>query len=156
MACGIMEHIAKDIISGCPDLKELTDRNSEDFKAVIRESLNILDKEGVPKVVIEERNQESSGGVVKQKIAICRICSDNGALKARYPDKMGKWFRINQGFKGRIRKDDWLCKGCFGEWYRDCREWVESGAQEAGEDEEVEGEEDDQPNGSKPPKKNTI
>lgn len=55
---------------------------------------------------------------------LCRVCSDTAAIKARYPERMGKWFRLNQGFKGRLRKEDWLCKGCYGEWYGDNKEWL--------------------------------
>jgi len=122
MACGILEHIARDIIKYVPELKDLTDKNGEEFKSVMREALNILDKEGVPNIVIEAPKDENT--VSRVKVAICRICSDSGALRARFPEKMGKWFRINQGYKGRLRKEDWLCKGCYGEWYRDNRDWL--------------------------------
>jgi hypothetical protein len=37
MACGILEHVAKDIVKSCSELKDLTDNISEDFKIVLRE-----------------------------------------------------------------------------------------------------------------------
>eukprot|EP01114_Cavostelium_apophysatum_P021797 TRINITY_DN7698_c0_g1_i2.p1 TRINITY_DN7698_c0_g1~~TRINITY_DN7698_c0_g1_i2.p1 ORF type:complete len:381 (+),score=135.38 TRINITY_DN7698_c0_g1_i2:38-1180(+) len=132
MACGILEHIAKDIFRACPELKDLTDKNGEDFKGVIREALNLLDKEGVPKIVIEEPKDGAPPS--RTKVALCRICSDNAALRARFPEKMAKWFRINQSFKGRLRKEDWLCKGCYGEWYRANREWLETEGNQAEDD----------------------
>jgi len=121
MACGIFEHIAKDIYKSCPELAAITEKHVDDFKLVLRESLAILDKEGVPDITIEPHEENATGRV---KTVVCRICSDSAAIKATYPEKMGKWFRINQGFKGKLRKDEWLCKGCYGEWYRANREWL--------------------------------
>lgn len=37
MACGILEHIAKDIIRSSQELKHINDKNSEDFKQLVRE-----------------------------------------------------------------------------------------------------------------------
>jgi len=138
MACGIFDHIAKDIYKSCPELATITEKHVEDFKQVLRESLAILDKEGVPDITIGDTHEENSTPRVKS--VLCRICSDSAAIKATYPDKMGKWFRINQGFKGRLRKDEWLCKGCYGEWYRANREWLmdkQSGKAEESSEEQV-------------------
>ncbi len=42
MACGIFEHVAKDIIKSCPELKGITDKHSDDFKVILREVIQGL------------------------------------------------------------------------------------------------------------------
>jgi len=109
----------------------------------LRESLNILENEGVPIVFpVVETSSNSEEGPKKNKIALCKVCHDTAAIRTAFPDKMRKYFRREQNFKGFINKEDWLCKSCYGDWYRDNREWIKQ--QELGIKDET-PEEDDGP-----------
>eukprot|EP01116_Phalansterium_solitarium_P000667 TRINITY_DN10502_c0_g1_i2.p1 TRINITY_DN10502_c0_g1~~TRINITY_DN10502_c0_g1_i2.p1 ORF type:complete len:426 (+),score=106.23 TRINITY_DN10502_c0_g1_i2:661-1938(+) len=114
--CGVDERIAKDILKSSPELSALTDRHSESFKQIIREALNILDKEGVPEV-IEEKLDPSEAP--RTKIALCKVCHDAAAIRPSHPDHMRRWFRVEARWRGTLDKQDWLCKSCYASWYRD-------------------------------------
>jgi len=129
MSCGLLENIARDILKICPEVNTLTEKIAEVFKTILRESLSILEKEGVPKAYtdlegLKETTEETIS--TKSRIALCKICKDSAAIHVTYPEKMRKYFRMGQKYRGPLTKNDWLCKGCYGDWYRDNREWIAS------------------------------
>eukprot|EP01119_Soliformovum_irregulare_P022650 TRINITY_DN7800_c0_g1_i1.p1 TRINITY_DN7800_c0_g1~~TRINITY_DN7800_c0_g1_i1.p1 ORF type:complete len:435 (+),score=140.74 TRINITY_DN7800_c0_g1_i1:1-1305(+) len=130
MGCGILQTHAQMLYQNTPDLiGSITNRHTDDMKLVLREAISILDKEGVPEVIYKPSVMaDPSGGVdegatkTRPKTIRCRVCGDSPAIKVSHPVHMSRYFRRFREFKGRVTKDDWLCKNCYGDWYRENKE----------------------------------
>jgi len=139
MVCGIDENIAQDIIKSHPEMV-LTNKHVEDYKLVLREAMNVLEREGVPENIVPVEKDTTSR---QNKIAVCKICKDSAAIHATFPENMKKFFRITHKFRGDLTKEDWLCKSCYGEWYRDNRELLKESNEQPSESETEQSQEEE-------------
>ena len=80
--------------------------------------MEILEKEHVPEMH-DYRDPDAPPAVsAKPRMLLCKVCKDGGAVHVRFPEHMRKYFRREQGFRGQLATDDWLCRSCHANWYR--------------------------------------
>jgi len=128
MACGIYEHTAKDIVKTIPELTGATEKQGDTFKVLLREAISIIDKEGIPEIIAEthqDAHEHLEQDTPKRKVFLCKICKDAAAIHVSFPDNMRRFFRRAQGFRDKLTKEDWLCRGCYADWYRENRELLQ-------------------------------
>lgn len=55
---------------------------------------------------------------------LCRLCGNEAVVHATLPDLMTTFFASARNFQGKLDKSDWLCRSCYGFWYRENRELI--------------------------------
>jgi len=165
-ATGILEHTAKEMFRLCPEmLGQLKEKHAEDFRVVLRDVANILEREGVPKrfeksMLAEAAAQSQEGvegAVFHRKTLLCKICKDNAAIRCSHPARMKSYFQHEQEFRGRLTSNDWLCKSCYGDFYRENKDWLKQqqqlGPHSVEQDKDTNGEETEEEADMRSPKK---
>ncbi|PRP74752.1 IQ calmodulin-binding motif domain-containing protein [Planoprotostelium fungivorum] len=148
MSAGILDSVAKSLIKTHHGLLTLNETQGEDFKAVLREALNVIDREGVPASIFDESSNKNvtqaailasdivPGSASKKKVQLCKVCRDTGVLHPSYPDRMQHYFSSTKELKGTLKEEDWLCRNCWADFYRDNREWIKNNPQDEQTEEE--------------------